>query len=88
MYKTLMTKDLFVSKTIKERNMKPVTLPDGTQTDTWSREYILYCEAVSLSKKSLEHRRYWLNKLQDHNRVNGLKKWLRFFWENHKDNVL
>tara|TARA_R110002050_G_scaffold211417_1_gene347508 strand:+ start:869 stop:1057 length:189 start_codon:yes stop_codon:yes gene_type:complete len=62
--------------------MKPVTLPDGTKTDTWSKEYMLYCEALDLSKKSLNQRQYWLNKLKDENRVNGLKKWLLLLWKN------
>ena len=78
----MINQDLFTPKTIKERNMKPVTLSDGTQTDTWSKEYMLYCEALNLSKKSLDERRYWLNKLQDQNRVDGLKKWLQLFWNN------
>lgn len=68
--------------TIKERNMRPVTLPDGTKTDTWSKEYMLYCEALNLSKKPLNQRQYWLNKLQNKERVNGLKRWLLLLWEN------
>ena len=83
MYKTLMTdQDLFTSKTIKERNMKLVTLPDGTKTDTWSKEYMLYCEALDLSRKPIEKRRYWLNKLTDQTRVKGLKTWLKLIWKN------
>ncbi len=83
MYKTLMTsKDLFTQETIKERTMKLVTLPDGTKTDTWSKEYMLYCEALDLSRKPLEKRRYWLNKLKDQTRVEGLKTWLRLIWKN------
>jgi len=74
--------DLFTPKTIKERTMKPVTLPDGTQTDTWSKEYMLYCEALDLSRKPIEKRRYWLNKLKDQTRVEGLKSWLRLIWKN------
>jgi|TARA_R110002012_G_scaffold1278_1_gene5250 hypothetical protein len=62
--------------------MKPVTLPDGTKTDTWSKEYMLYCEALNLSKKSIEQRRKWLNKLSDKTRVNGLKTWLNLIWKN------
>lgn len=80
--------DLFTEKTIRERNAKQITLPDGTETDTWSKEYMLYCEALDLSRKPLEKRRYWLNKLQNKDRVDGLKKWLKLFWKNHKDNVL
>ena len=83
MYKTLMTsKDLFTPETIKERNMKPVTLPDGTQTDTWSKEYMLYCEALNLSRKPIEKRREWLNRLKNKDRVEGLKTWLRLIWKN------
>ena len=62
--------------------MKPVTLPDGTKTNTWSKEYMLYCEALNLSKKSIEQRRKWLNKLSDKTRVNGLKTWLNLIWKN------
>lgn len=62
--------------------MKPVTLPDGTKTDTWSKEYMLYCEALNLSKKSIKQRRKWLNKLSDKTRVNGLKTWLNLIWKN------
>ena len=68
--------------TIRERNSKPITLPDGTETDTWSKEYMLYCEALNLSKKPIEQRRYWLNKLKDQTRVEGLKTWLRLIWKN------
>jgi len=74
--------DLFTSKTIKERNMKLVTLPDGTQTDTWSKEYMLYCEALDLSRKPIEKRREWLNRLKNKDRVEGLKTWLRLIWKN------
>jgi len=42
----------------------------------------LYCEALNLSKKPIEQRRYWLNKLKDQTRVDGLKKWLKLFWSN------
>ena len=75
------SKDLFTPKTIKERTMKLVTLPDGTKTDTWSKEYMLYCEALDLSRKPIEKRRYWLNKLKDQTRVEGLKFWLRLLWK-------
>ena len=74
--------DLFTLETIKERNMKPVTLPDDTQTDTWSKEYMLYCEALNLSKKPIEKRREWLNRLKNKDRVEGLKTWLRLIWKN------
>ena len=74
--------DLFTSKTIKERNMKLVTLPDGTQTDTWSKEYMLYCEALDLSRKPIEKRREWLNRLKNKDRAEGLKTWLRLIWKN------
>tara|TARA_R110000765_G_scaffold188977_1_gene294342 strand:+ start:1076 stop:1318 length:243 start_codon:yes stop_codon:yes gene_type:complete len=78
----MINEDLFTSKTIKERTTKPVTLPDGTKTDTWSKEYMLYCEALNLSRKPLDKRRQWLNKLKDQKRVEGLKTWLRLIWKN------
>jgi hypothetical protein len=62
--------------------MRPVTLPDGTKTDTWSKEYMLYCEALNLSKKPLQHRRQWLNKLTDPTRVKKLKTWLNLILKN------
>ena len=74
--------DLFTEKTIRERNAKQITLPDGTETDTWSKEYMLYCEALDLSRKPIEQRRYWLNKLKNKTRVDGLKTWLRLIWKN------
>jgi hypothetical protein len=62
------------------KDAKEITLPDGSVTDTWSKEYMLYCEALSLSKKSLEYRRNWLNRLKDEDRVNKLKMWLKLLF--------
>lgn len=58
-----------------------IILPDGTETDNHSQEYQRYCEALNLSKKSLIHRRDWLQKLSDKERVEKLKYWLRLIWD-------
>jgi len=58
-----------------------ITLPDGTETDNYSQPYQRYCEALNLSKKPLMQRQAWLNKLQDHERVEQLKYWLNLIWE-------
>ena len=57
-----------------------ITLPDGTVTDTWSKEYMLYCEALNLSKKPLYKRQEWLDKLTCEERVKVLKYWLEWIW--------
>lgn len=59
-----------------------ITLPNGVETDNQSRDYMLYCEALNLSKKPLEKRREWLNKLRDEERVRVLKDWLTLIWRN------
>ena len=59
---------------------RAITLPDGTETDNWSQPYQRYCEAINLSKKPLMQRRDWLNKLKDEERVEQLKYWLNFIW--------
>jgi hypothetical protein len=43
---------------------------------------MLYCEALNLSKKPIEKRREWLNRLKNKDRVEGLKTWLRLIWKN------
>ena len=58
-----------------------ITLPDGSETDNYSQAYQRYCEALNLSKKPLMQRQAWLNKLQDKERVNTLKYWLKLIWE-------
>jgi len=60
---------------------KIIELPDGTKTDNYSQKYQRYCEALNLSKKPLESRRAWLNKLHDKHRVDELKYWLRIIWD-------
>jgi len=62
-------------------NKKPITLPNGLETDNYSQEYQRYCEALNLSKKPLSQRREWLAKLKDENRVEKLKEWLTFIWD-------
>lgn len=59
-----------------------ITLPDGTETDNYSQDYQRYCEALNLSKKSLTHRQYWLNKITDEERIEKLKYWLKIIWNN------
>jgi hypothetical protein len=58
-----------------------ITLPNGVETDNYSKDYMLYCEALNLSKKPLEKRREWLNKLKDEERVKILKEWLTLIWK-------
>jgi len=58
-----------------------ITLPNGVETDNYSKDYMLYCEALNLSKKPLEKRREWLNKLKDEERVKVLKEWLTLIWK-------
>jgi len=58
-----------------------ITLPNGVETDNYSKDYMLYCEALNLSKKPLEKRREWLNKLRDEERVKVLKEWLTLIWK-------
>lgn len=59
---------------------KNITLPNGVETDNYSQDYMLYCEALNLSKKPLEKRREWLSKLKDQKRIDALKEWLTFIW--------
>jgi len=69
---------------MSEPGKRELTLPDGTKTDNYSVEYQRYCEALELSKKSLEYRRQWLLKLnskKQENRVSKLQYWLRFMWD-------
>ncbi len=78
-----MTKDLFVSNTNKSRITKPMTLPDGTETHNCSKDYMVYCEALNLSKKTLAFRQKFLKKIDkplQQERVNKLKYWLTFIW--------
>jgi len=58
-----------------------ITLPDGLETDNYSKEYQRYCEALNLSKKPLMQRQDWLNKLKDQDRVEKLKYWLNLIWK-------
>jgi hypothetical protein len=60
---------------------RTITLPDGKETDNYSKEYQRYCEALNLSKKPLWKRQEWLNKLTDEERVEQLKYWLNLIWK-------
>ena len=62
-------------------NKRAITLIDGTETDNYSKEYQRYCEALNLSKKPLWKRQEWLEKLQDQERVEQLKYWLKLIWK-------
>ena len=67
-----------------DHRAKEITLPDGTQTDTWAKEYMYYCEALSFSKKTLKFRRDMLDKIyrRGHTeRLNRVKYWLRYIWD-------
>jgi len=75
--------DLFVSNTNKSRTTKLITLPDGTETDNYSKDYMVYCEALNLCKKTLAFRQKFLKKIDkphQQERVNKLKYWLTFIW--------
>jgi len=79
----LTTKDLFTPKTNKSRTTELITLPDGTETDNCSKHYMVYCEALNLSKKTLSFRQQFLKKIDkphQQERVNKLKYWLTFIW--------
>jgi len=62
-----------------------ITLPDGTKTDNYSKDYQRYCEALNLSKKPLEKRQEWLNKLHDQDRIEKLKYWLKIIWDSKRN---
>lgn len=61
---------------------RAITLPDGSETDNYSIRYQRYCEALNISKKTLIQRQEWLEKLKDDKRVEELKYWLKFIWDN------
>jgi len=75
--------DLFAPKTNKSRTTKLITLPDGTETDNYSKDYMVYCEALNLSKKTLAFRQTFLKKIDkphQQERLTKLKYWLTFIW--------
>jgi len=64
--------------------IKDITLPDGTETNNYSKDYMVYCEALNLSKKTLAFRQKFLKKIDkplQQERVNKLKYWLTFIWD-------
>jgi len=68
----------------KTLTIKDIKLPDGTETNNYSKDYMVYCEALNLSKKTLAFRQRFLNKIdrpQQQERVNKLKYWLTFIWD-------
>jgi hypothetical protein len=62
-------------------NAKEIVLPDGTKTDTWSKEYMLYCEALNLSKKPTDSRRQFVSQLKNKDRVDKINYWLQIIWK-------
>jgi hypothetical protein len=38
-----------------------VTLPNGFKTDTWSKDYMLFCEAKTLARWKLKKRQDFIN---------------------------
>lgn len=65
-----------------------ITLPDGTETTTYSKDYMFYCEALSLSKKDLNTRRHRLFKMEELNqleRLDKVKYWLNHIWYKKKE---
>ena len=64
------------------KGAKEIKLPNGVETDNYSKDYILYCEALNLSKKPLHKRREWLTKIKNQERVDTLKYWLEWIWKN------
>lgn len=67
-----------------ENRAKKFILPDGTQTDTWAKEYMYYCEALSFSKKTLRFRKDMLDKIQRRGhieRLHRVKYWLTYIWD-------
>ena len=75
--------DLFAPKTNKSRTTKLITLPDGTETDNYSKDYMVYCEALNLSKKTLAFRQTFFKKIDkphQQERLTKLKYWLTFIW--------
>ena len=65
----------------KTLTIKDIKLPDGTETNNYSKDYMVYCEALNLSKKTLAFRQKFLKKIdkpQQQQRLNKLKYWLTF----------
>lgn len=62
------------------------TLIDGNIVDSNSVEYMIFCEALNLSKKPLQQRRAFLMKLKKKHvqRVEKLEYWLKLIWEQKK----
>jgi len=68
----------------KTLTIKDIKLPDGTETNNYSKDYMVYCEALNLSKKTLAFRQKFLKKIdkpQQQQRLNKLKYWLTFIWD-------
>jgi len=67
--------------------MADFTLIDGNVVDSNSVQYMIFCEALNLSKKPLNQRRAFLMKLRKKHtqRVEKLEYWLKLIWEQKND---
>jgi hypothetical protein len=67
--------------------MAEFTLIDGSVVDSNSVDYMLFCEALNLSKKPLHQRRAFLTKLKKKHvqRVEKLEYWLKLIWSKKND---
>ena len=63
---------------------KRITLPNGKEVSNYSKEYMLWCEALNLSKKKLADRRIFLEKIQEKrpNDAETIKSYLLYIWNN------
>jgi hypothetical protein len=69
--------------------MADFTLIDGSVVDSNSVDYMLFCEALNLSKKPLNQRRAFLMKLRKKHvqRVEKLEYWLKLIWSKKNDST-
>jgi len=67
--------------------MTDFTLIDGSVVDSNSVDYMLFCEALNLSKKPLHQRRAFLMSLRKKHvqRVEKLEYWLKLIWSQKND---
>ena len=61
---------------------KSIKLPDNQEVSNESEIYQRYCEALTLSRKTLGERRNFLYKIKHHEkRVEDIKYWLNILWK-------
>lgn len=62
---------------------KSIKLPDNQVVPNDSEIYQRYCEALTLSRKTLGERRDFLYKIREQEkRVDDIKYWLTILWKN------